>query len=148
LVDIVVLPVGLQTPSALSSPSLTPLFGIPVLSPVVGCEHLLLYLSGSSRASQETAISGSCQQPLLGISNSVWVWCQCMGWIPKPNLCCQNIQQSSKCNRKSSRGRGGNCHRPSEALAFIPFPESPELNYMQLAQIMPPPPNRIQGNHR
>ena len=26
-----------------------------------GCEHPLLYLSGTGRASQETAISGSCQ---------------------------------------------------------------------------------------
>jgi hypothetical protein len=32
-----------------------------MLSPIVGCEYLALYLSGSGRASQETAISGSCQ---------------------------------------------------------------------------------------
>jgi hypothetical protein len=31
------------------------------------CEHPLLYLSGTGRASQETAISGSCQQALVGI---------------------------------------------------------------------------------
>jgi hypothetical protein len=37
---------------------------------MVGCEHLPLYLSGSGKASQETAISGSCQQALLGICNS------------------------------------------------------------------------------
>jgi hypothetical protein len=42
-----------------------------------------LYWSGSGRASQETATSGSCQQALLGISNSVWVWCLYMGWIPR-----------------------------------------------------------------
>jgi hypothetical protein len=64
LVD-AVLPMGLQTPSAI---------GDPVLSPTVGCEHLPLYLSGSGRASQETAISGSCQQALLGIRNGVRVW--------------------------------------------------------------------------
>jgi hypothetical protein len=31
-------------------------------------------LSGSGRASQETAISGSFQLILLGIHNSDWVW--------------------------------------------------------------------------
>jgi hypothetical protein len=38
---------------------------------MVGCEHPPLYFSGSGRASQETAISGSCQQALLDIHNSV-----------------------------------------------------------------------------
>jgi hypothetical protein len=46
----------------------------PMLNPMVGCDHLPLCLSGSARASQETAISGSCQQALLGIHSSVWVW--------------------------------------------------------------------------
>jgi hypothetical protein len=35
--------------------------GNPVLRPMYGCEHPLLYLSGTGRASQETALSGSCQ---------------------------------------------------------------------------------------
>ena len=52
-----------------------------MLSPVVGWEYPPLYLSGSGRASQETPISGSCQQA-LGICNSVWVWCLYMEWIP------------------------------------------------------------------
>ena len=35
---------------------------------------------GSGKASQRTAISGSCQQALPGISNSVWVWWDgCLG---------------------------------------------------------------------
>ena len=72
LVDIVVLPVGLQTPSVLP---LAPALEVPMLSPMVGCEHLHLHLSGSGRQ----AISGSCQQVLLGICNSVWVWCLYMG---------------------------------------------------------------------
>jgi hypothetical protein len=55
--------------------------GIPVLSPMVGCESLPLYLSGSGRASQETAITRSCQQALLGIHNSVWMWCLYIWWI-------------------------------------------------------------------
>jgi hypothetical protein len=57
--------------------------GDPVLCPMDGCEHLLLYLSGTGRASQETAISGSCQQNLVGICNSVWVWWLFIGWIPR-----------------------------------------------------------------
>ena len=42
-----------------------------MLSPMVDCEHLLLYLSGSGKACQET---GSCQQALLGI-------CKCLGLV-------------------------------------------------------------------
>ena len=42
-----------------------------MLSPKVGLEHLSLYLSGSGRASEETAISGSCQHALHSIHNSV-----------------------------------------------------------------------------
>jgi hypothetical protein len=38
-------------------------------------EHPLLYLPGTGIASQETAISGSCQPNLSDICNSVWV-CQ------------------------------------------------------------------------
>jgi len=34
------------------------------------------------QASQKAAISGSCQQILLGNRNSIWVWCLYMGWIP------------------------------------------------------------------
>ena len=57
--------------------------GDPVLSPMVGYEHSPLYLSGSGRASQETAISSSFQQALVGIHYSVWVWWLCMWWIPR-----------------------------------------------------------------
>jgi hypothetical protein len=53
-----------------------------MLSLMVGCEHPPLYLSGSGRVSQETAISGSCQQALDN-SKSVWVWCLQIGWIPR-----------------------------------------------------------------
>ena len=57
--------------------------GVPVLSPMVGCEHLHLYWSGCGRASQDTVVSGSCLQVLLDSSNSVWVWCLHLGWIPR-----------------------------------------------------------------
>ena len=57
--------------------------GDPVLCPMDGCEHPLLYFSGTGRASQDTAILGSCQQALVGICYSVWVWWLYMGWIPR-----------------------------------------------------------------
>jgi hypothetical protein len=37
------------------------------------CEHPLLYLPGTGKASQEIAISGSCQEYLADICNSVMV---------------------------------------------------------------------------
>jgi hypothetical protein len=55
--------------------------GDPVLTPMDDCEHPLLYLSGTGRTSQETAISGSCQQGLVRIHNSVWVWWLYIGWF-------------------------------------------------------------------
>jgi hypothetical protein len=53
----------------------------PVFHPTDDCEHPLLYLPGTGIASQEIAISGSCQQNLAGVCNSVWVWWLFMGWI-------------------------------------------------------------------
>ena len=54
-----------------------------MLSSKVGCKHLHLYLSASSRTSQGTAIPGSSQLALLGISNSVWDWWLQIGLIPR-----------------------------------------------------------------
>jgi hypothetical protein len=48
--------------------------GDPVFHPLDDSEHPPLYLPGTGIASQETAISGSCQQKLSGICNSVWGW--------------------------------------------------------------------------
>ena len=56
--------------------------GDPVFHPIADCEHPLLCLPGTGIASQETAISGSFQQILAGICNSVCVWWLIMGWIP------------------------------------------------------------------
>ena len=68
LVHIVVPPIGLQIPLAPWA-----LYVAPPFHPIDDCEHSLLYLPGTGIASQETAISGSCQQNLAGICNSVWV---------------------------------------------------------------------------
>jgi hypothetical protein len=47
--------------------------GGPVFYSIADCENPLLYLPGTGIASQETAISGSCQQNLAGICKSVTI---------------------------------------------------------------------------
>jgi hypothetical protein len=81
LVHIVVPPMGLQNPFSSLGTFSSSFIRDPVLCPMGGCEHPFLYLPG--RASQETARSGSCQQALVGIHNTVWVWRLYMGWIPR-----------------------------------------------------------------
>jgi hypothetical protein len=82
LVHIVVPPIGLQIPSALWVTFSSYFIRGPVFHPIDDCEHPLLYLPGIDIASQKRAISGSCQQNLSGICNSVWVWWLYMEWIP------------------------------------------------------------------
>ena len=48
--------------------------GGPVFHPIDDCENPLLYLIGTGIVSQETAISGSCQQNLAGRSYRDKVW--------------------------------------------------------------------------
>jgi hypothetical protein len=50
--------------------------------PIDDYEHPLLYLPSTGIVSPKTTISGSFQQNLAGICNSVWVWWLIMGWIP------------------------------------------------------------------
>jgi hypothetical protein len=57
--------------------------GGPVFYPIDDCEQPLMYLSGTGIVSQETAISGSYQQNLAGICNSVCVWWLIILWIPR-----------------------------------------------------------------
>jgi hypothetical protein len=54
----------------------------PVFHPIDDCEHPLLYLPNTGIASQEIAVSGSCQQNLAGIFNSVWALWWYLGLIP------------------------------------------------------------------
>jgi uncharacterized membrane protein len=56
--------------------------GGPVFHPIDDYEYPLLYLPDTDIASQEKVISGSFQQNLAGICNSVCVWWLIMGWIP------------------------------------------------------------------
>jgi hypothetical protein len=53
-----------------------------VFHPIAGCEHPLLCLPGTGIASQETAISGSFQQNLVGVCDGVCILRLIMGWIP------------------------------------------------------------------
>jgi hypothetical protein len=53
----------------------------PMLCPMDDCEHPLLYLPGTGRISQETAISGSCHEALIGICHSICIWWLFIGWI-------------------------------------------------------------------
>jgi hypothetical protein len=84
LVDIVVLPMVLQTYSSSSVLSLTLLGtlwsvqGWCASIPLCICKALANFYSF-----QETAISGSCTRALLGMHNSVWVWLLYMWWNPK-----------------------------------------------------------------
>jgi hypothetical protein len=78
----IVLPRGLQSPSA---PPVLPL-ALPLWflrsAPIVGFEYLTLYWSDEGRTSQGPVIPGSCEQVLLGVSNNVGIWCLQMGLDP------------------------------------------------------------------
>ena len=50
--------------------------------PIDDYEHPFLYLPGTGIASHESAISGSFQQNLAGICNSVCILWLIMGWTP------------------------------------------------------------------
>jgi hypothetical protein len=82
-VHIVVSPNEASSSFCSFSPFSNSCIGDLVLSPMVDWEHPPLYLSGTGRVSQETAISGSCQQALVGIHNRVWVWWLYVRWIPR-----------------------------------------------------------------
>jgi hypothetical protein len=74
---------GAADPFSSLGPFSSSFIGEYVLHPMEDCEHQLQYLSGTGRASQETAISGSCQQALVGIHNSVGIWWLFMGIDPQ-----------------------------------------------------------------
>jgi hypothetical protein len=78
MVDIVVLTMGFQTPSAPSFLALIFSIGVIMVSPMFGCLHLHLYWSSSCRASQEKSVLGShldSHQALLGMNNTAWIYC-------------------------------------------------------------------------
>jgi hypothetical protein len=52
---------GVTKPFSSFNPFFNSSIGVTLHSLMVGCEHPLLCLSDSGRASQETAITGSCQ---------------------------------------------------------------------------------------
>jgi hypothetical protein len=54
-----------------------------VFHPIDDCEHPLLYLPDTGKASQDTDISGSFQQNLADVCNSVCVWWLILGWTTR-----------------------------------------------------------------
>jgi hypothetical protein len=74
---------GAGNPFSSTGPFSTSSTGDSVFSLMVGWEHSPLYLSDTGRAPPETATSGYCQQALVRIHNSVWVWRLYMGWITR-----------------------------------------------------------------
>jgi hypothetical protein len=73
-------------------------FRSPVFHPLDDYEHPLVYLPDIGIALWEIAISGSCQQNLSGICNSVWVWWLYMGWIPRWGSLCMVLPSISALN--------------------------------------------------
>jgi hypothetical protein len=90
--DILILNMRLQPPSAPTVFVLTSSLGSCALFNVSLCTSVFVWLW---QRSQETAVLGSCQQVLLGISNSVWFWCQQMGWIPRWGSLCMGFSSVS-----------------------------------------------------
>jgi hypothetical protein len=78
LIDIVVLPLGLQTTATPSVRTLTPLLGTLRLVQWLAANVNLCICKGSGRSSQETAIAGSFQHEVLdstivsGFGNCIW----------------------------------------------------------------------------
>jgi hypothetical protein len=70
---------GASNPFSSLGPFSSSFIGDLVLHPMNDCEHLLLYLPGTDKGPQETAISGYCHQALVVICHSVWVWWFFMG---------------------------------------------------------------------
>jgi hypothetical protein len=68
---------GAENPFSSFSPFSSSSIGDSMISSMIGCQNPPLYLSGTYKASHKTAISGSCQQALVGIHNSVWIWWLC-----------------------------------------------------------------------
>ena len=73
---------GLQSPSDPWILSLAPSLGTLCSVQWMTVSIHYCICQALSKASQQTAIFGSCQLNLAGICNSVWVWWLYIGWIP------------------------------------------------------------------
>jgi hypothetical protein len=82
LVDIAVLPEGLYIPKASAVLALTsPFWSWCSVQCFTAC--ISICIGQALTASQRTTIASFCQQVLLGISNSIQVWCLKMQGIPR-----------------------------------------------------------------
>ena len=82
LVHIVVPPMGLQTPSAPWVLSLAPSLGT-LYSAQWMAVRIHFCICQALAEPHRRHISGSCQQALVGIHNSIWVWWLYMRWISR-----------------------------------------------------------------
>ena len=81
MVHVVIPPMGLQSPSAPLVLSLAPSLGTLCSVQWMAVSIYFCICQALAEPLNETAISGSCQHALVGIHNSVWVWCLYLGWI-------------------------------------------------------------------
>ena len=82
LVDIVVLPVGLQTHSVHSVLSLIPPLGTPCSLQWLA-ESICLYIVRLWESLSADRYIRFLSERASCIYNSIWVWCLYMGWIPR-----------------------------------------------------------------
>jgi hypothetical protein len=76
--------VGLQTPSAPWVLSLAPSLGTLCFNQWMAVSiHFCICQALAEPPRRQLYQSGSCQQALVGLYNSVWVWWLYMGWIPR-----------------------------------------------------------------
>ena len=83
LVDNVVLPMGLQTPSTPSVLSPTPPLGSPCSVQWLAGSICICICEALAEPLWRQLNQAPVSKYLVGISSSVWVWCLYMGWIPR-----------------------------------------------------------------
>ena len=83
LLDIVVLPMGFQIPSAPTSLSLTPPLGAPCSVQWLAVSICLCICQALAELLRRQPYQGFHQQAPPDIHNSVQVWCLYVGWIPR-----------------------------------------------------------------
>jgi len=80
LVDMVVLPMGLQIPSAPSVFSLTPSLGFLCSVQWLAMSICLCICQALEEPLRGQLYQASVSKHFLAIHNSIWVWCLYMGW--------------------------------------------------------------------
>jgi len=74
---------GVANPLSSFSPFSNSSIGVPMISLKLAASILICIIKALAEPLRRHSLSGSCQQVLLGISNSDWIWWLHMGWIPR-----------------------------------------------------------------